>query len=40
MIALAVGTGVGINTAMAYFLGTRDQKRSDEAAGISTRCRW
>ena len=36
MIALAVGTGVGINTAMAYFLGTRDQKRSDEAAGIST----
>ena len=36
MIALAVGTGVGINTSMAYFLGTRDQKRSDEAAGIST----
>ena len=36
MIALAVGTGVGINTAMAYFLGNRDQKRSDEAAGIST----
>ena len=36
MIALAVGSGVGINTAMAYFLGTRDQKRSDEAAGIST----
>ena len=36
MIALAVGTGVGINTAMAYFLGTRDRKRSDEAAGIST----
>ena len=36
MIALAVGTGVGINTAMAYFLGTRDRKRSAEAAGIST----
>ena len=36
MIALAVGTGVGINTAMAYILGTRDRKRSDEAAGIST----
>ena len=36
MIALAVGTGVGINTAMAYFLGIRDRKRSDEAAGIST----
>ena len=36
MIALAVGTGVGINTAMAYFLGTQDRKRSDEAAGIST----
>ena len=36
MIALAVGTGVGINTTMAYFLGTRDRKRSDEAAGIST----
>ena len=36
MVALAVGTGVGINTAMAYFLGVGDQKRSDEAAGIST----
>ena len=35
MIALAVGTGVGINTAMAYFLGVGDRKRSDEAAGIS-----
>ena len=36
MIALAVGTGVGINTAMAYFLGVRDRRRSDEIAGAST----
>lgn len=35
MIALAVGTGVGINTAMAYFLGTKDRKRADEIAGVS-----
>ena len=36
MIALAVGTGVGINTAMAYFLGIHDRKRADEIAGVST----
>ena len=36
MIALAVGTGVGINTAMAYFLGIHDRKRADEIAGAST----
>ena len=35
MIALAVGTGVGINTAMAYFLGMQDRKRSDEVAGTA-----
>ena len=35
MIALAVGTGVGINTAMAYFLGIQNKKRSDEIAGTS-----
>lgn len=35
MIALAVGTGVGINTAMAYFLGIQDKKKADEIAGTS-----
>ena len=35
MIALAVGTGVGINTAMAYFLGIQDKKKADEVAGTS-----
>ncbi len=35
MIALAVGTGVGINTAMAYFLGVQDKKKADEIAGTS-----
>lgn len=35
MIALAVGTGVGINTAMAYFLGVQDKKKADEVAGTS-----
>ena len=35
MIALAVGTGVGINTAMDYFLGIQDKKKADEVAGTS-----
>ena len=36
MIALAVGTGVGINTCMASRLGLGDNKRSDEIAGMGT----
>ena len=36
MIALAVGTGVGINTEMAYNLGIGRKRRSDETAGIDT----
>ena len=36
MIALAVGTGVGINTEMAYNLGIGRKGRSDETAGIGT----
>lgn len=35
MIALAVGTGVGINTLMAYFLGIDKKKESEEVAGIA-----
>ena len=34
MIALAVGTGVGINTSMSFFNGMGKIKRSDEVAGI------
>ena len=34
MIALAVGTGVGINTLMSHFLGIGDRKKSDETAGV------
>ena len=36
VIALAVGTGVGINTEMAYNLGIGRKRRSDETAGIGT----
>ena len=36
MIALAVGTGVGINTEMAHNLGIGRKRRSDETAGIGT----
>ena len=36
MIALAVGTGVGINTSMSFFNGMGKIKRSDEVAGIGT----
>lgn len=36
MIAFAVGTGVGINTAMAAKLGTGGTKEADEYAGVGT----
>lgn len=36
MIALAVGTGVGINTVMAAKLGMGKQKAADEFAGVGT----
>lgn len=36
MIALAVGTGVGINTVMAAKLGVGSKKEADEFAGVGT----
>ncbi len=36
MIALAVGTGVGINTAMAAKLGVGQEKKANEYAGVGT----
>lgn len=36
MIALAVGTGVGINTAMASKLGLGQRQKADEYAGVGT----
>ena len=36
MIALAVGTGVGINTVMAAKLGIGNEKEADEYAGVGT----
>lgn len=36
MIAVAVGTGVGINTAMAHYLGIKNEKKADEYGGIGT----
>lgn len=33
MIAIAVGTGVGINTLMAHYMGIGKRHKSDEAAG-------
>lgn len=36
MIAFAVGTGVGINTAMAAKLGIGDEKEADKYAGVGT----
>lgn len=33
MIALAVGSGVGINTLMAHYLGVKKEKESEEVAG-------
>ena len=32
MIALAVGTGVGIHTDMAYYFGIRQEKKAEEVA--------
>ncbi len=36
MIALAVGSGVGINTVMAYYAGVGRDERSEDTAGIGT----
>lgn len=36
MIALGVGTGVGINTDIAYYLGIQKSKKADETAGTGT----
>lgn len=36
MIALAVGTGVGINTVLAAKLGVGNEKEADEYAGVGT----
>lgn len=36
MIALAVGTGVGINTLMAYYCGIDKKRESEETAGVGT----
>ena len=36
MIALAVGTGVGINTVMASKLGLGQGEKADEYAGVGT----
>lgn len=36
MIALAVGTGVGINTVMAAKLGVGESEKADEYAGVGT----
>ena len=36
MIALAVGTGVGINTAIASNLGQGNQRKAEEFAGVGT----
>lgn len=36
MIALGVGTGVGINTCMAYYFGIKNNKKAEDTAGIGT----
>lgn len=36
MIALGVGTGVGINTSIAYYLGIKKKNKADEVAGIGS----
>lgn len=36
MIALGVGTGVGINTCMAYYFGVKKDNKAEEIAGIGT----
>lgn len=40
MIAIAVGTGVGINTAMAHYLGVHDEKKQMNMAGSEHRLHW
>lgn len=35
MIALAVGTGVGINTSVAYHLGLQKEKKANEISGLA-----
>lgn len=36
MIALAVGSGVGINTCIAHYLGLGDSEKADAVAGVGT----
>lgn len=36
MIALAVGSGVGINTGIAYYLGLGDKNKAERMAGVGT----
>lgn len=36
MIAIAVGTGVGINTCIAHYRGLNEDKKADDIAGIGT----
>lgn len=36
MIVFAVGTGVGINTCMAHYLGLSEDEKADEIGGIGT----
>ena len=36
MIALAVGSGVGINTGIAYYLGLGDREKAERMAGVGT----
>lgn len=40
MIAIAVGTGVGINTAMAHYLGVHDEKKQMNMEESEHRLRW
>ena len=35
MIALAVGTGVGINTSAAYYFGLKKNRKADEISGLA-----
>lgn len=35
MIAIAVGSGVGINTLMAHYMGVKDDKKADRVAGVA-----
>lgn len=40
MIAIAVGTGVGINTAMAHYLGVHDEKKQMNMEESEHRLLW